>query len=66
MSQLSIEKWYGYLSEGNATVADALLNRLMRVALRIKLCGETMRKVRTQGDLGLVEDKTNLAVAKDV
>lgn len=58
-SQVPVEKWHDYLSEGNPTVADALLDRLVSGAIRIILRGESMRKVRTQGDLGQGEDKAN-------
>lgn len=43
-SQLPVENWHDYLSEGNPTVADALLDRLVSGAIRIKLRGESMRK----------------------
>ncbi|OQW62707.1 MAG: hypothetical protein BVN29_18270 [Nitrospira sp. ST-bin5] len=43
-SQLPVDKWHDFLSEGNPTVADALLDRLVRSAIRIKLRGESMRK----------------------
>ena len=52
------------LSEGTPTVADAILARLVSGVIRIKLRGESMRRVRTQGDLGLIENETNPALAR--
>lgn len=61
-----MEKWHDYLREDNAAVADALLDRLVSGAIRIKLRGESMRRVCMQGDLGQVEDGTNPTAAKVV
>jgi DNA replication protein DnaC len=43
-SQVPMKKWHDYLSEGNSTVADAILDRLVSGAIRIILRGESMRK----------------------
>lgn len=59
-----MEEWHDYLSQGNPTVADALLDRLVSGDIQITLRGESMRKVRTQGDLGQGEDKANPTAAK--
>jgi DNA replication protein DnaC len=48
-SQLPVDKWHGYLSGGNPTVADAILDRLVSGAHRIELKGESMRKPRPTG-----------------
>jgi len=42
ISQLPTEDWH--LSIGDNTLADAILDRLMRNAHRIKLKGESMKK----------------------
>ena len=41
-SQLPVENWHDYLSNG--TVADAVLDRLVHNSYRLKLEGDTMRK----------------------
>jgi DNA replication protein DnaC len=41
-SQLPVDTWHGYL--GEPTLADAILDRLVHNAYRIKLKGESMRK----------------------
>ena len=41
-SQLPITHWHEYLSE--ATVADAILDRLLHNAIRLEMSGESMRK----------------------
>lgn len=64
-SQVPVEKWHDYLSEGNPTIADALLDRLVSGAIRVKLRGESMRKVRAQQELGQREDEANLTHAKN-
>lgn len=43
-SQLPISSWHSYLNE--ATVADALLDRLLTNAHRLELKGESLRKTR--------------------
>ena len=48
-SQLPVNRWHDYLSGGNPTVADAILDRLVSGANRIELKGESMRKRRTKG-----------------
>ncbi len=45
-SQLPIEHWHDYI--GEATLADAILDRLLHNAHRIQLKGESMRKNCTQ------------------
>lgn len=45
-SQIPVENWHDYLSGGNPTVADAILDRVVSGSLRIPLRGESMRKVR--------------------
>ena len=41
-SQLPIAKWYDYI--GDATLADAIMNRLVANANKIELKGESMRQ----------------------
>lgn len=41
-SQLPVEKWYGMI--GEATFAEAILDRLIHRAVRVGLTGESMRK----------------------
>lgn len=48
-SQIPVEHWHDYLSGGNPTVADAILDRLVSGALRIPLKGDSMRKLRSLG-----------------
>ena len=43
-SQLPVNQWHGLL--GDATVADAILDRLVHGAYRIELSGDSMRKNR--------------------
>ncbi|AJR07107.1 transposase [Photobacterium gaetbulicola] len=43
VSQLPVKEWYNMI--GNATVADALLDRLIHHSHRIELGGESMRKL---------------------
>ena len=43
-SQLPIEKWHDYLSLGNPTVADAIMDRLLSNETRLTLSGESMRR----------------------
>ncbi|VUX54864.1 Putative insertion sequence ATP-binding protein y4pL (fragment) [uncultured Woeseiaceae bacterium] len=43
-SQLPVDTWHDYL--GEPTLADAILDRLVHNAYRIKLKGESMRKKR--------------------
>lgn len=47
-SQLPIENWHDYI--GAATLADAILDRLLHGAHRIKLTGESMRRERVAID----------------
>jgi len=46
MSQLPTDQWYQ--SIGDNTLADAILDRLMHTAHRIKLKGESMRKIQSE------------------
>ena len=41
-SQLPVDKWYGMI--GEATFAEAILDRLIHRAVRVTLTGESMRK----------------------
>ncbi len=43
MSQLPVAKWHELI--GEATYADAIMDRLIHRAQRIELQGESMRKV---------------------
>ena len=45
-SQLPTEHWHDYI--GEATIADAILDRLLHGAHRLNLHGESMRKVSAQ------------------
>ena len=47
-SQLPIEHWHDYI--GEATLADAILDRLLHGAHRLNLTGESMRKERAEID----------------
>lgn len=47
-SQLPIESWHDYI--GEATLADAILDRLLHGAHRLNLTGESMRKERASLD----------------
>lgn len=46
-SQLPVETWHGYLSSGNKTVADAIMDRLVGGSLRLNLTGDSMRQHRS-------------------
>ena len=45
-SQLPITEWYGYLN--NPTVADAILDRLAYNSYKLKLSGESLRKLKSE------------------
>lgn len=45
-AQLPVKEWHSYL--GNATIADAMMDRLIHSSHRIELKGESMRKVMAQ------------------
>lgn len=45
---LEIPSRHDYLSGGNPTVADAILDRLVGGSNRIELKGESMRKMRAK------------------
>ena len=44
-SQLPVENWHEII--GDATVADAILDRLVHNAYRLELKGESLRKSKT-------------------
>ena len=44
-SQLPIEHWHEWI--GDATVADAMLDRIMQNNHRLTLTGESLRKTKT-------------------
>ena len=48
-SQLPIKNWHDYL--GDATIADAILDRLVHNSHKIQLSGESMRKKNSSVDL---------------
>ncbi len=43
-SQLPVDRWHDYLSGGNPTVADAILDRLVGCSQRLTLRGDSLRK----------------------
>lgn len=45
-SQLPTEHWHDYI--GSATLADAILDRLLHGAHRLNLKGESLRKTRAE------------------
>lgn len=45
-AQLPVKEWHSYL--GNATIADAMMDRLIYSAHRIEMKGESMRKMMAQ------------------
>jgi len=45
-SQLPVERWHEYI--GEATIADAVLDRLLHGAHRLNLSGDSMRKTNTE------------------
>ena len=45
-AQLPVKEWHSYL--GNATIADAMMDRLIYSAHRIEMRGESMRKMLAQ------------------
>jgi DNA replication protein DnaC len=46
--QLSVDRWHDYLSGGNPTVAEAILDQLVNGSHRIELKDESMRKLCAQ------------------
>ncbi|WP_411979094.1 ATP-binding protein [Vibrio sp. 2128(2023)] len=46
VSQLPIEEWHRMI--GDATQADAILDRLVHGSIKVNLAGESMRKVCSQ------------------
>jgi len=46
-TQLPVDKWYDFLSSGNPTAADAIIDRLIGYSHRIVLKGESMRSRNT-------------------
>jgi len=57
-SQLPVTKWHAWI--GEATLADAILDRLIHGSHRLPLKGGSMRKARAEAggkpDAGLTED----------
>jgi DNA replication protein DnaC len=49
-SQFTVGQWHELV--GDATVADALMDRLVHQAYRLELKGESMRKARAASDRG--------------
>jgi len=49
-SQLAIKDWHGYLH--NATIADAILDRVTHNAYKIQIKGESQRKKNAQKVMG--------------
>jgi DNA replication protein DnaC len=47
-SQLPVDRWHDYLSGGNPTMADAILDRLVSGSQRLEIKGESMRKRRNR------------------
>lgn len=47
-SQLPVKRWHDYLADGNPTVADAIMDRLVSNVHRIELAGESLRAKRRQ------------------
>ena len=45
-SQLPVSKWHEYLSTGNPTAADSILDRIANSSIRVELSGESMRKLQ--------------------
>jgi DNA replication protein DnaC len=45
-SQLPVRRWHDYLADGNPTVADAIMDRVVSDAYRIDLVGESLRSKR--------------------
>jgi DNA replication protein DnaC len=45
-SQLPVRRWHDYLADGNPTVADAIMDRVVSDAYRIDLVGESLRPKR--------------------
>jgi len=46
-TQLPVDKWHDFLSAGNPTAADAIIDRLVGSSHRIVLKGESMRVMKT-------------------
>jgi len=46
-TQLPVEKWHDFLSAGNRTAADAILDRLVGNSHRLKINGDSMRVLKT-------------------
>jgi len=45
-TQLPVDKWHDFLSEGNPTAADAIIDRLVGNSHRLNLKGDSMRAVK--------------------
>lgn len=50
-SQIPIDRWHDYLSGGNPTSADAILDRLLGDVIRINLKGDSMRRRKSENDI---------------
>ncbi len=48
-AQIPVDKWHDLI--GEATIADAILDRVIHNAHRITLKGDSMRKKKTKPDL---------------
>jgi DNA replication protein DnaC len=59
VSQLPVEQWYE--SIGDATFADAILDRLVHNAYKICLTGESMRKKKSKKENNDANETTNPA-----
>lgn len=47
-SQIPIDRWHEYVSGGNPTSADAILDRLLSDVIRIPLKGDSMRRRKSE------------------
>lgn len=45
-SQLPVERWHEYISLGNPTVADSIMDRVLINEMRITLSGESLRRMK--------------------
>ena len=52
-SQIAVSGWHKYLGEGNPTVADAILDRVVSGSMRVEMRGESMRLQQT-AEMGLI------------
>ena len=47
-SQYPVSRWHDYLSGGNPTVADAILDRLLSGSIMVELKGDSLRSKRVE------------------